>query len=147
MKFLLLIAGLTLAGTAQAQNPQADEARVIMQLEADWGNALVNRDTVTFRRILAPGFIYTEDAAMMTRDQVIKGVMSGDKVERATNTNMRIHEFGPVAVVTGIFVVVTRGKSGPHTTRYRFTDVWLNTAGKWQAVAAQDHTIPDKPTK
>jgi ketosteroid isomerase-like protein len=148
MRFLFLMVGIALGTTIQAQNsPQAEEARIIMNLEADWGKALVNRDTVAFHRLLAPGFVYTEDAKMMSRREVINGVMTGDRTISATNVNMNVHESGPVAVVTGIFVVTIRTKTGLMTNRYRFTDVWLNSGGKWQAVAAQDHTISAGPAK
>jgi len=140
--------GLALAGSTQAQNsPQAAEARALLKLEDDWAKGLMNRDSTIFRRLTAPGFIYTENATLMTRDQVIKGIMTGDKVERAWNQYMVVHEFGPVAVVTGVLAVTSRGKKGLYTMRYRFTDTWLNTAGTWQAVAAQDYVIPDSAAK
>lgn len=128
-----------------AQNsPEAVEARTLLKLEDDWCKGLVNRDTAMFRRLLAPGFIYTENASVMSRDSVIKGVLAGDKVERAWNQYMQVHEFGPVAVVTGVLAVTSRGKKGAYTTRYRFTDTWLNTGGTWQIIAAQDYIIPDR---
>ena len=136
------------AVSSQAQNsPQAIEAREILKREADWGNALVSRDTAAFRQLTAPGFVYTENAEMMTRDQVIKGIITGEKIERAVNQNMQVHEFGPVAVVTGVFVVTSRGKNGRHTIRYRFTDTWMKAGATWKAVAAQDYVMSDWPAK
>ena len=135
---------------ASAQKPpvqnsrEAAEARTLLKLEDDWCKGLVNRDTAIFRKLMAPGFIYTENASVMSRDSVIKSVLSGDKVERAVNQYMQVHEFGPAAVVTGVLAVTSRGKTGPYTTRYRFTDTWLNTGGTWQIIAAQDYIIPDR---
>jgi hypothetical protein len=45
-----------------------------IQLEDQWTNALVKRDARTFDRLLAPGFVYTEDASVMNRSEVIKSV-------------------------------------------------------------------------
>lgn len=146
----MLIVSVSAAALASAQkpyaqhSPEAVEARTLLKLEDDWCKGLVNRDTVMFHRLLAPGFIYTENAKMMTGAEVIKGVVTGDKVERAWNQYMQVHEFGPVAVVTGVLAVTSRGKTGPYTTRYRFTDTWLNKGGTWQIVAAQDYVIPDR---
>jgi hypothetical protein len=147
---LLLVVALVGGGRVEAQkprdaqqSPEAVEARTLLKLEDDWCKGLVNRDTMIFRRLLAPGFIYTENAKMMTGAEVIKGVIAGDKVERAWNQYMQVHEFGPVAVVTGVLAVTSRGKTGPYTTRYRFTDTWLNKGSTWQIVAAQDYVIPD----
>ena len=138
------------AARAGAQKPaaqnstEAAEARILLNLENDWCKGLVNRDVTMFRKLMAPGFIYTENARVMSRDSVIKSVLSGDRVERAVNQYMQVHEFGPAAVVTGVLAVTSRGKSGAYTTRYRFTDTWLNTGGTWQIVAAQDYIIPDR---
>ncbi len=135
---------------AGAQKPtvqnsrEAAEAHALIKLEDDWCKGLVNRDTMMFRRLLAPGFIYTENEKLMSRDNVIKSIVTGDKVVRAWNQYMQVHEFGPVAAVTGVLAVTSRGKTGPYTTRYRFTDTWLNTNGTWQIVAAQDYVLPGK---
>lgn len=156
MQASALVISLAAISTASAQKSaissaqssgQGVVARALIKREADWAKALVNRDSMAFRQLTVPGFVYTENAEMMTLDQVIRGMMTGEKVERASNQNMQIHEFGPVAVVTGIFVVTSRGKNGSHTIRYRFTDTWLNSAGTWKAVAAQDYVISDGPAK
>jgi hypothetical protein len=147
---VMLIVSVSPTTRAIAQKPtvqnsaEAVEARTLLKLEDDWCKGLVSRDTMMFRRLLAAGFIYTENAKMMTGEEVIKGVLSGDKVERAVNQYMQVHEFGPVAVVTGVLAVTSRGKTGPYTTRYRFTDTWLSKGATWQIVAAQDYIIPDR---
>ena len=137
-----------LAATANAQRPSASQtpvARALVKLEDDWTVGLMKRDTMLFKRITDPRFIYTEDATVMTREEVIHGIVtSPDKVEWAGNEDMRAHEFGPAAIVTGSLVVKSRGKKGPYTTRYRFTDTWLNKSGTWQIIGAQDYVIPDK---
>jgi hypothetical protein len=145
-----LIVVVSPGARADAQKPtvqnsaEAVEARTLLKLEDDWCKALVNRDPSIFRKLMAPGFIYTENGKMFSRDSVIQSMMAGDKVDRAVNQYMQVHEFGPAAVVTGVLAVTSRGKTGPYTTRYRFTDTWLNTRGTWQIIAAQDYVIPDR---
>jgi len=126
-----------------AQSAQSTTAKTLLRLEDDWAKALVRRDTVYFRRMLAPGFVYTEDAAVMTADEVVRGAASGpDRVEWAGNEGMKVHDFGNTAVVTGILIVRGRGKSGPFNHRYRFTDTWQKRNGQWQIIAAQDYLMP-----
>src|SRR5258705_321724 len=67
-----------------------------MQLEGQWTTALINRDARTFERLLAPGFVYTEDATVMGRNDVIRNVSGPDRVEWARNEGMRLHDFGDV---------------------------------------------------
>src|SRR2546430_10557593 len=45
------------------------DTRTLLRLEDDWARALVRRDTAAFQRLLAPGFVYTQDDRTMTRDQ------------------------------------------------------------------------------
>lgn len=146
-----LVAVLLTSSAALAQKPATPKAhqtpveRTLLELEDNWCKGLMNRDTMMFQRLLAPGFIYTENGAMMSRDSVIKSVVTADKVVRAWNQYMQVHNFGPAAVVTGVLAVTSLGKTGQYTTRYRFTDTWLKKNGMWQLIAAQDYVIPDKP--
>ena len=128
--------GLALCGaTSSAQAP--------LQLENRWTTALVKRDPHTFEQLLAPGFVYTENASIMNRSDVIKSATGSDRVERAQNEGMKLHDFGNVHVITGVLHL--RGKSGdgkPFDRRYQFTDTWRRQNGRWQIIAAQDYLIP-----
>jgi ketosteroid isomerase-like protein len=113
-----------------------------IQLEDQWTTALVKRDTRTFDRLLAPNFVYTEDASVMSRGDVIKGVTGPDKVEWARNEGMKLHDFGNVHVITGVLHVKGKGAKGAFDRRYQFTDTWQRRNGRWQIIAAQDYLIP-----
>lgn len=149
MRVLVLSAlAVALAATTLAAQPSAARSasateRTLTRLENEWARALVQRDTATFRRLLAPRFVYTEDAQMMGKDDVIRGVVGPDRVEWAGNEDMQIHDYGNTAVVTGILAVKGTGKSGAFSRRYRFTDTWLRTDGRWRVIAAQDYLIPE----
>ena len=112
-----------------------------LQLEDQWTTALLRRDTRTFDRLLAPGFVYTEDASIMDRNDVIKSVSGPDRVEWARNEGMKVHDFGDVQVITGILHLRGKGKQGSFDRRYRFTDTWQRRNGQWQIIAAQDYLI------
>jgi len=119
------------------------DTRTLLRLEDDWARALVRRDTAVFQRLLAPGFVYTEDDRTMTRDQVLHEVGSGsDTVTAAHNEEMQVHRFGPTAIVTGWLVVQGRGAEGAFDRRYRFTDTWVKRRNRWQIAGAQDYVVP-----
>jgi ketosteroid isomerase-like protein len=113
-----------------------------IQLEDQWTTALVQRDTRTFDRLLAPNFVYTENASVMGRNDVIKSVSGSDRVDWARNEGMRLHDFGDVQVITGVLHLRGKGKEGPFDRRYQFTDTWQRRNGRWQIIAAQDYLIP-----
>lgn len=128
--------------TPQAATVPATQSLSPIKLEDQWTTALVKRDTRTFDRLLAPNFVYTEDAAVMTRNDVIKSVTGSDRVTGASNEGMKLHDFGDVHVITGVLHLRGRGKDGAFDRRYRFTDTWQLRNGRWQIIAAQDYLIP-----
>jgi ketosteroid isomerase-like protein len=139
----MTMTALLLALALVVQTQDAD-TRALLRLEDDWASALVKRDTVTFKRLLADGFVYTENDQVMDRAAVLESVSRGsDTVEAAHNEELQVHRYGSVtAVVTGWLVVQGRGANGPFNRRYRFTDTWVKRNNSWQIVAAQDYLGP-----
>ncbi len=131
-------------GPVYTKNPAPDtEARVLLRLEDDWALGLTRRDATVFRRLLAGGFVYTEDDRTVGRDAVLHDIVAGpDTVETARNEDMKVHRFGTTAVVTGWLVVCGHGSPGHFSRRYRFTDTWVQRRGRWQIVAAHDYLVP-----
>jgi hypothetical protein len=138
-----LLAVSPMVSTAQKPPPRSATQKAVLALEEEWTRALVKTDTMAFKRLTAPGFVYTEDNVVMNQRELIHAVVTGDKVDWAGNEGMKLYDYTPVAVVTGILVVKGHDKKGKkYTNRYRFTDTWLLRGGKWQAIAAQDYLIP-----
>ena len=122
--------------------PTADE-RAVLDLEEAWAKAVVKRDAATFKRLLAPGFTYTEDDRMQSGAELTRDIVSGsDTVTEARNEKLMTQSYGNTMIVTGWLVM--RGRSGgkPFDRRYRFTDTWLKRDGQWQIIAAQDYLVP-----
>ena len=124
---------------------QSPVRTVLLHLEDGWANALVRRDSSYFRRTLATGFVYSEDAKSFTRTEVLNSLLDpADTVREAHNEAMTVREFGGTAVVTGWLIVQGRNASGPYEHRYRFTDTWMRQAGAWRIVAAHDYLMPQR---
>jgi hypothetical protein len=144
MKFFTRVS--LLVATPLVLAAQSPDAKALLKLEDDWATAVVKRDKVTFERILAPKFVYTEDDRFISRADLLKDIVSGtDTVKTALNEKLEVHLFGPsTGVVTGWLVLIGRGKEGAFNRRFRFTDTWVKTKGTWQIVAAQDYLVPKK---
>src|SRR5215210_7836382 len=127
--------------TTKQSRPSAPSVPPI-QLEDQWTTALVRRDTRTFDRLLAPGFVYTENATVMNRSDVIKSVSGPERVDWARNEGMKLHDFGDVQVITGVLHLRGRGRQGAFDRRFQFTDTWQRRNGRWQIISAQDYLIP-----
>ena len=154
ISLLTILAAATVSTRADAQAPdtlarpvtragQDVEAQVLLRLEDDWALGLTRRDAALFRRLLANGFVYSEDDRTVGRDEVLRDIVAGpDTVETAHNEDMKVHRFGTTAVVTGWLLVGGHGPNGPFSHRYRFTDTWVRREGLWQIVAAHDYLVP-----
>jgi len=135
------------SGQARTAAKGATPEEVLLRNEDGWAAALVKRDAAYFQRMLAPKFVYTEDAKLMSRDDVLRdATSSADTVTAAHNEDMVVHHAGSVtAVVTGLLVIEGRSSGKRFVHRYRFTDTWVKQDdGQWQIVAAQDYLIPTK---
>jgi len=134
-------------GPLLSQRAQAQAAtRQILKLEDAWAAGVVKRDSALFERMLAPGFVYSEDDRTMTRTAVLKDILtSTDTVREAHNEGMEVHRYGQTtAVVTGWLILRGRGPSGSFARRYRFTDTWVRSDAGWRIVAAHDYLMPTK---
>jgi ketosteroid isomerase-like protein len=147
----LLVAWLALpaissAASLSAQQPKAAptaDERAVLDLEEGWAKAVVKRDAATFKRLLAPGFVYTEDDRVQNGEQLTRDVVSGtDTVTEARNEDLETHTYGNTMVVTGWLIMKGRSGGKPFERRYRFTDTWLKRNGQWQIIAAQDYLLP-----
>src|SRR2546422_11356832 len=108
----LLLVALLLA--TQAPGAQDTVAQVLLRLEDDWTVGLTHRDVALFRRLLADGFIYTEDDRTVGRDDVLRDVVAGpDTLESAHHEGMKGYRVGATAIVTGRFVGGGPRPNGP----------------------------------
>ena len=62
--------------------------------------------------------------------------------EALQSTNMVVHYYGSTAVVTGAYYEKGTDKGKPWERRGRFTDTWMNLAGRWQCVASHFSVKP-----
>src|SRR5437773_10417279 len=100
----LLLVVLLLA--TQAPGAQDTVAQVLVRLEDGWAVGLTHRDAALFRRLLADGFVYTEDDRTVGGDDVLRDVVVGlDTVESAQIEGMKGQRFGTTAVVTVCLIV------------------------------------------
>jgi ketosteroid isomerase-like protein len=138
-----LIAALWLLAPALSPAQASASRRQIAQLEDAWVRAVIARDSVAFDRLLAPGFVYTEDDRVYSKEQLIREVVHGsDRVTSGRNEDLSVRLYGNTAIATGWLVLEGRGSSGAFTRRYRYTDTWVRLNGRWRVVAAQDYLKP-----
>jgi ketosteroid isomerase-like protein len=142
---LLVLASLTLLASDSpgAQNKPDSVSSKILAFENKWNAAYKRGDVAAMNSLLAEDFIITvEDGSTLSKSGYI--AHNGDstvhvEITEMSGANVRMH--GNIAVVTGAYHEKGTSKGKPYEYRDRFTDVWMNTNGKWQVIASH-YSIP-----
>ena len=130
-------------GRASQTGRQAVTAeQALRDLEQQWLEAFKIRDAATLRRILADGFIFTDDTGnLYNKAQYIAAVTQAIKVDSYNADEMTVRVYGDTGIVagrwTGKFTIEGKDASGA----FRFTDTFVKRLGRWQAIASQDTRI------
>lgn len=143
-RFIPIVLSLLLPLPADLAS-QASTRATILRLEEEWGKALVARDAKRFGALLAPGFIYTENERVYTREELIREATGGsDTVTSFLNEDLQVMVRGNTAVVIGWLTLRGRGATGPFDRKFRFTDTWVRANGRWRVLAAHDYLMPSQ---
>jgi ketosteroid isomerase-like protein len=142
---VLMMALAVPGGWAQTPNTSEQE---LTRLENDWSQAVVRRDGTALQRFYADEYIFTDEKGVVwNKAKEIADISSGAfRLTSYKFDDLKVHNYGDVAVVTGrntikgLWENVKRDISGP----YRFTDVFVKRAGRWQCVASQSSRITER---
>jgi Domain of unknown function (DUF4440) len=119
--------------------PANNDSIKLLQYEDLMAKCYMKYDAKTIEKLVAKGFIYSENDQTYTREQVVQQLSAGsDKIESAMNENMQVHLYGTTALITGWLIIKEKNADGPFERRYRFTDVWMKVKGDWQIIGAHD---------
>lgn len=119
----------TVAVAAQGEDSGALKADTSLQL------ALKNKDAKAVGALLDPQFTWTDGAGVtVTSAQFLKDAAAGKAVGDTEYNDVKAHEYGQLAVVTGI------GKRTGHTGTF-FARVWVKRPAGWRLFTHQDTII------
>jgi ketosteroid isomerase-like protein len=151
----LLIVLLVSALSAAAQNPAPDAAELTRQLN-EFLAAASRNDAAAHERFWAEDLIYTRGAGVRVgKADIMKSVRSSTPVKAGEQPpavfsadDIRVQQYGNVAVVAFRLVAKTERDGKPVTAYYFNTDVFVKRDGKWQVVSHQVTPIPEpKPAE
>ena len=139
---LLLAMPLLVLGQAKPAASKADTASVeqtLIQMERDWTQAALKKDTATLDRILADDWVAIGfQGTTTTKTQAIAELKSGVSAAQTEELgDMKVRIFGTTAIVTGSDTEKSTYKGKDSSGKYVWTDVFIERNGRWQAVASQ----------
>ncbi len=140
LKILVLTLACSLAVASLAGEPRksADPKQQVLDLEKEWVNAEIKRDSAALRRILDDKFIATFGARQpRDKEAFIKGIISAgvDPTEYQTLTDETVIVDGDTAIVVGTDTLHGTRKGEPYTINARYTITYIRRHGQWLALA------------
>jgi ketosteroid isomerase-like protein len=122
---------------------KSDASSKILVLETKWNDAYKRADIAALNSLLANEFIITvEDGHTFSKAGYIAQLGGGTTlVELSEMSDLKVRVHGNTAVVTGAYHEKGTIKGKPYEYHDRFTDVWMNTDGRWQVIASH-YSIP-----
>jgi ketosteroid isomerase-like protein len=140
-KTLITAVFLTAAcGRVPKREGDLEAVRVeILAIEKQWASAIERQDAAAFERLAAEDFRFIEEnGRMLNRAQYIADRSHNpDNVESAVQDEIEVRQYGDAAVATGRSILHGTRNGVPFVYRFRWTDLYVRRAGRWQAVSAQ----------
>ncbi len=126
----------------EGQSGNAAE-HAVMRINREWAGAIIKGDSSATERYVAPDGIFTDaTGSVFDRAQLIAMIKSGDlKLESTTFDDVKVREYGDMAVVTYSSTDKGQYKGQDISGQYRWTEVWAKRDGKWLQVAAHQSRI------
>ena len=111
--------------------------QALMQVERDWSDAMVKGDVATVERFTADDWSMINPMGQReSRADAMASLRSGDLDFESSNlSDLDVKLYGDTAIVTGRSTDKGKYKGMDISGEYRFTDVFVNRNGRWQAVS------------
>jgi hypothetical protein len=110
----------------------------LRQVNDDWVQALVRRDTDLMSRLMAEDFVSIFPFDGDGKEQFISDLATGDlTVEKLTRDNVDIRIFDKTAVVSALDNAQWRYKGHQILGYYRILQVYVERQGEWELVCLQ----------
>ncbi len=142
--FAVLAAALALTTPAAGQNrPVRSDQQVLIQLEKDWDAAFRAKDIAFLENILADEFVATYgDGSVGNKAKELELAKEFNKqVDSSTQDEFSVKIYGDTAVVWFRQTLTGPSKGKQLEVIYRYVDVFVLRAGRWQCVSSQSTRV------
>jgi hypothetical protein len=146
---LLVICTATPAGTLAADAKATKAADVVKTAELARFEAAQKKDLETLGKLLADDLTYTHSTGRLeTKDAFLESLRSGKlEFKKIEPADLQVRAYGTTVVINGTAKMSVVNEGQAKDIALRFTDVWVNRAGRWQMVAWQSSKTESAPQK
>jgi ketosteroid isomerase-like protein len=119
---------------------------MLIQLERDWDAALRRKDVHFIENIMADEYVVTtaEGKRGTKAQELALAAEFNQQIDSATLNEFTVKLYGDTAVVWFTQHLVGPSKGRRLELTYRYTDVFVWRAGRWQCVASQGTKVTGK---
>lgn len=137
-----LIPMLVVASPSFAQSGASE--RILVDLEHEWALAVQEADAAAIGMIIADDYVgTTASGQIQSKAEYLAEFISGDRrVFVLTTDDLAVRVYGRVAVLTHGGHARGEYRGRPVTGEFRWTHVFVERDGRWQAVANHVTKIP-----
>jgi uncharacterized protein (TIGR02246 family) len=112
-----------------------EDEKALYQIERDWAEANVKRDTAALDRILATEFQGNYAGSVVNKKQMLSALKSdASKIESEVVSEMKALVFGDRAVVDGLATAKSSTAGKDTSGQFHFTETFVKRDGRWQCV-------------
>ena len=144
MRHALLLSLLLVSTAARAESKKPSADAVVKAAELARFEAATKNDLDTLGKLLADDLTYTHSTGVLETKEVFLASLKSGKLQfkKIEPADLLVRVFDKTAVINGTAKVSVVSEGQPKDLSLRFTDVWVNRAGKWQMVAWQSVKLP-----
>jgi ketosteroid isomerase-like protein len=141
--FCALAVAWTVAASGMQNRPVRSDQQILIELEEDWNTAFHRKDIASIENILADEFLatYPDGSRGDKAKELMLAAEFNQQIESSTLDGFTVKVYSDTAVVW-----FSRHLAGPSQGRrlevtYRYTDVFVWRADRWQCVASQSTKV------
>lgn len=150
MKNVLTVSAIMLAtsgavGLSFEQRTQSSAFETeLRKLNNDVAQMQVRKDAASAERLLADEYLFIQaDGLVSNKAQNVEILRSPDfECQALTTDDVQVRVYGNTALVIGLAHFKATYKGEDVGGEFRYTDVWVRRAGRWQTVASQATRLP-----
>jgi ketosteroid isomerase-like protein len=125
---------------------EADDKKIVADLDTQYQLAVKNNDAATMDRILADDFVLiTGRGKTFTKADLLQGTKDKIVYEHQEELSQAVRVWGDTAVVTALLWVKGADDGKPFDYKLWFSDVYMKTSKGWRYVLGQA-SLPLPPT-
>ena len=138
-----LLAGLLLLGSiafADDRSEQSNARAEIDRAQAEYRAALFDSDITKLAKIWTDDYTFTNGRGMfLSKGDRLKNIKTGaTELASIKETDRAVRFYGnDTAIITGKVILKAKYSGHSSTGDYRYINVWVKRAGRWQMAANQ----------